>query len=229
MRHRRSGEAATSSTHLPIRTHCVLGANGARSVALRVFCPRRAATIPVDVCEHCPRLDAIETGGDAPCVACDPGAERAGLEPVGAIVRPAVLCVHSDVPLHELDPDESGSHVIPVVDESDRYLGAIVQGRSSSIPPPHESDAALLRGHATAEDAMSHVLAVNEGDDIVTAAAAMTSSRARCVAVVNDARVVVGLLDDISLLASAARARAAREEGDPPGEEPPPSSRRRRR
>jgi len=48
---------------------------------------------------------------------------------------------------------------------------------------------------------------VHERDDLVTAATTMTSSRARCVAVVNDAHEVVGLLDDMALLASFARAR----------------------
>ena len=99
--------------------------------------------------------------------------------------------------------------MIPVVDDAGRYIGSIMQGRASSVPPPSESVEAVLRGHATVEDAMEHVPAVNERDDASAAAATMTSSRARCVPVVDAEGHVVGLLDDVALLASVARAHAA--------------------
>jgi CBS domain-containing protein len=201
----RSEQEARSLSSLPIRTHHVLGANGRRFVTLNVFCPRRATTTAVTICEQCSRLDAIDARGECPSVRCDPGAEPSDREPVGTLVRPVTLCVRPDLPMNDLDPDDRTARMIPVVDESQRYIGAIVQGRASSVPPPPDSDAALLRGHATAEDAMEHPPAVNESDDVVTAAATMTSNRARCIAVVNDAGVLVGLLDDLTLLASAAR------------------------
>jgi hypothetical protein len=164
----------------------VLGADRARTVQLQVFCPRRAATVSIDVCEHCPRLDAIDTLGDCPSVACEGGSVPGVREPVGALVRSAVLCVRSDVPLEDLDPDDGGSHLIPVVGESEQYLGSIVRGRSS-FPPPRASEAARLRDHLTAE-----------------------------VAVVNNDRKVVGVLDDIALLTSAARTRPASADRDRP-------------
>ena len=201
MTSRRRSEQATPES-LPIRTHCVLGANGARSVALRVFCPERATTTSVDVCERCEQLDRIETDGDSPSVHCRPDSGQVGRERVGALVRASVICARSDLPLDDLEADQSDVHVIPVVDDALHYIGAVVHGRArSTVPPPRESDTALLRGHATVEDAMEHMQAVNENDDIVTA---------RCIAVVNDEHAVVGLLDDLALLASAARAHGRR-------------------
>jgi CBS domain-containing protein len=198
-------------TALPIRTRCVVGAEGSRSIALIVFCPDHAATIAVEVCERCPRLSHVDRHGEQPAVTCElasmPSLQEAY---VGALSQPAVLCARRDTPLTALD-DGPRSRVIPVVDESDRYVGAVVQGRSSTPPPPSSSGVArdALLAPATAGDVLEHPFTVHERDDLVTAATTMTSSRARCVPVVNDAHEVVGLLDDMTLLASFARARRA--------------------
>jgi CBS domain-containing protein len=200
---------------LPVRTRCVVGAEGVRSIALLVFCPRREATIPVDVCERCSSLSKLALGGEQPAVECDPGIEPGAAatraQPVGSLARDVVLCVRPETPLNALDPDERRSRVIPVVDASERYVGSIVQGRSSAPPSMRHGLRELLRAQATADDALDHMPTVNERDDVVTAATTMTSSRARCIAVVNDDDVVVGLLDDVTLLASITRAHRASE------------------
>jgi hypothetical protein len=208
---------ATTPTSLPIHRHLVLGAKGRRSVALRVFCPRKVATIAVDECERCPRLEAVDAGGERPNVACYPGSESGGRERVGRLVRATVLCALSDLPLDDLEADGRAADIIPVVDESQRYIGALLRERPSSVPPPPPSDAELLGGQATAGDAMAHVTSVNERDDVLMAAAAMTSSHARCVVVVNDDDVFVGLLDDLALLKSFTRCSSPRQHPPAPG------------
>lgn len=151
----------------------------------------------------------MEARGDAPHVVCHPSPEPRPGEVAGELVRSAVLCVVSDVPLDDLEAGDLAAQLIPVVDDSQRYIGAIVQGRATLAPSPRDSDAALLRGLALVEDAIEHVPVVNERDDVLTAAAAMISSRARSLPVVNADAVVVGVLDDLALLGSVARAHAA--------------------
>jgi CBS domain-containing protein len=174
-----------------------------------VFCPDRASTIAVEVCERCPAVSEVDRHGEQPAVTCElvslPTTHEAY---AGAIAQPVLLCARPETPLTALD-EGPRARVIPVVDASDRYVGAVIQGRSSAPPPPSSSESlreALLEP-ATAGDVLEHPFTVHERDDLVTAATTMTSSRARCVAVVNDAHEVVGLLDDMALLASFARAR----------------------
>jgi CBS domain-containing protein len=190
----------------------VVGAKGVRSIDLVVFCPRRVATIPVDACERCPALTTIESGGERPAVACDAAEPPATTDVhVGALAQPTVLCVRRETPLDALDGNERQARVIPVVDDEERYVGAIVFGRASSPPPSSRAGARLAPSDATADDALESLPAVDERSDVVSAAATMTSTRARCLPVVSRARVVVGLLDDVALLASIAKTRRASE------------------
>jgi len=200
-----------SAPALPIRTRCVIGAGGARSISLLVFCPRRAETLDVSVCERCPRFARVATHDEGPGVECAAAADQTSAElHAGALARSAVLCVRRDAPLDALDDDERELRVIPVVDDSDRYVGAVVRGHPSA-PPSSQSRARVPAYLPTVEDGLDHLLPVDERDGIVTAATKMASSRERSVPVVNQKHVVVGLLDDVALLASIARARRASE------------------
>jgi CBS domain-containing protein len=190
----------------------VVGPEGVRSITLLAFCPRRESTLEVSVCQRCPRLSQIDLHGDCPAVACDPGvAQTPEHDLAGSLARPVVLCARPETPLVALDEDEQQPRIVPVVDESARYIGVVVAGRSSAPPSLSEVVFARLAAPRTAGDALEHAPTVHERDDVVTAAATMTSSRARSVAVVNDAGAVVGVLDDIALLGSIARAHRASE------------------
>ncbi len=199
-----------TGTTLPIRTRCVVGAEGLCSVRLTVFCPKRAATLSVDACERCPHLAGLDVrGGDRPSVACRLVTEATREEHVGALGRPVVICVRRRTPIDALENDERRSRMIPVVDEADRYVGALVQGHSSRPSASRNATHGFPGDTDTAEDALEHLPAVNERSDLVSAASTMTSSRARCVPLVNDAQVVVGVLDDVAMLGSIARVRHA--------------------
>jgi len=192
---------------LPIRTRRVLGEGGRRGVTLTVFCPRRTASLPLDVCAECPRLGGIDLEGDAPVVRCAPGVDEAPAM-IGALVRPAVICVEEHAELRSVDGPLAAETVVPVVDARDRYIGAIVRGRAPTQRAPRDLAEAVLRGRLDACDVMDHLPPVHERDGLVDAAASMIASRSRSVVVVDANRVVVGVLDDLALLRAFARGHA---------------------
>lgn len=202
---------------LPIRTRYVVTEGGTQSVHLTVFCPRRMSTTDVVTCASCPRRhddDADHDRGEPPSIRCHPDAPPESEEVIGALVSAEVACVHADVPLEQLvarlaRPDADAT---PIVGDDGRLLGLVTARELDACRrEPLTRFVAKLRGPirgVLARDVMARVVPLEETATIGEAIRRLASTRSRRLPVVDRHGVVVGIIEDVSLLHGyATRAR----------------------
>jgi hypothetical protein len=191
---------------LAARRRWVIESRGAPSIAWTVFCPHRAESRPLSDCGACLRLTNRNVDEDAPAIACvregsvkPPAPASAWSTMVGVVCARDATCVRRGVRIELLDTADPEAPVVPVVDDVDRYVGAIVRGR------PSRPQLLVPCGDELVEDVMESLPAIGERDTILAAARAMASNHARALPVVNADGVAVGVVDDLSLLSCAPR------------------------
>jgi hypothetical protein len=206
---------------LPIRRRLTLLRDGSPHASALVFCEQSGHTVPLSRCATCGCGGAIrgDVTGRSITVDCswftlptssspsEPTPNRDRLQEAGAaqiaatlpvglsLVRP-IVCVSYDAPLavaaRALDM-ETSAFGVAVVDEKQRFLGTLPRAR-----------AALGLIDANGESAVDRMAAnwcsVDEWQSLGLAFATMTARHVRELAVVSDARMLVGTLRDIDAL-----------------------------
>src|SRR5262245_61741954 len=101
--------ARTTNEEHPVLVREVVRRDGSRGLALRVFCSRRAESVPLETCAACPSclVIATEPDGVSAVVRCKPPEGAAArrmaapsrsdapgdITPVGTVLRGGTLCV----------------------------------------------------------------------------------------------------------------------------------------
>lgn len=215
----------------PVHTVEVIGRDGTRAKALRVFCPSQARSLDLEQCARCSRLRTLPEDPHAPGarITCSvsalepPSASAPDSIPsfatlaasasVGDIMGARVTCVRPEVDVTTLDGEFGPIHasLLPVVDDDAKLLGVL--WRHDLAPPRmHESIALRVRLRVADRDTVADQLdpfplTLHEGAPAIEALRAMTVDHARSIAVVGDGGRVVGTLSDLELLTWFARAR----------------------
>jgi len=192
----------------PVLVSEIIGRDGSRSIHFRVFCPYRAASVPLDTCRACPSLR--EVGGEAPgngaLVRCgrearpDRCKDGESLEggPAGATLKTSIAAVRDDLAIEKLR-SYFVEHLISsiyVVDESHRLLGVVrdvdllVSRHTLRPTASHEGE--------TAAQVMSATSSVPENIGVRTALVAMARANQRRAAVVTSEGMLLGVLDDVA-------------------------------
>ena len=204
---------------LRIRKQDVVDAMGRHHVALTVFCPRHACTVPFDDCARCGFMNveprrAYLAGSRMSCAAERPRPsyrpdERslflgAGLlardVPAGAAAAEHLFSVRPDVPLLVVAPLLASARraaVVVVVDEHERPLGNII---ATSVTPERWS---MLAGEAME----THLVKLHEGAPLSHAIALLAFRRARQVLLVTDDGRVTSVLTELDALRWVAKTR----------------------
>ena len=186
----------------------IIGGDGSRSIHFRVFCPYRAASVPLDTCRACPSLREVagEASGNGALVRCgregrpDRGTDDETLEggPAGAALKASIAAVRDDLAIQKLR-SYFVEHLVSsvyVVDESHRLLGVVrdvdlVVSRHTLRPT------ASTEGE-TAAQVMSPTSSVPENIGVRSALLAMARANQRRAAVITSDGMLLGVLDDIA-------------------------------
>lgn len=225
------GPSSTPLEGLLVRTHEVIGREGARARALLVFCPSRERSVDLQTCARCPHLTSLPDAVDVPgaCVRCTPPggpaldnsiaaappsvAALAAQTTVGATMGSRVICVQPEVTVASVRDEFSRANAVflPVVEASGRLLGVLWR---NDLAPPKIREISALRDRlgagsitTAAEQMDPRPIVLHEGSPLSDALRAMTVDRARTVAVVDADGAAMGLLSDLEVLMWFARQR----------------------
>ena len=193
---------------LPIRVRETVGAHGRARRSLTVFCPRRAKSLRLRECAHCPRLlDGTDTE-----LRCTPDAPEAF---VGSAMSTRALCVRVDARAAEYERPFTASRqwVLPVVDVAACVVGVVWRQDMRERPsrPGGALGAALGAEERAAEVMDARDLTVPEDASVTAAAERMRAMRTRALVVTSATRpgVVVGVVTDLELLRWVAKSHVA--------------------
>jgi len=205
----------------PVLVREVVRRDGSRAPALRVFCSRRAASVPLETCEACPSCVDIapDEDGVGTLVRCQPPHAIATIprtdrprgmdDPpgeatlVGSILRGGTLCVASDaeVPALRALSVERALLGLFIVDNDGRLVGLVrdVNLLRAVQPTPDAGPLAALEARDVnrADAVMSTATSVWEDISVRRAIRCMASAHLREIPVVTREGQLVGVLRDI--------------------------------
>ena len=178
----------------PIVTTDVIRADGSHQVGLRVYCEKRAQSVPLDDCRACGACEEIsgDADGDETWVICD---IVQGDDSIGSIVHGSIVCVQLEVSVADVKAVliQRELPFVLVVDDEGRLVGIVSEG---DLLRADRSDASLR-----ARDVMSSANAFSEDEAVRDALLAMASHRVRRAPVVTREGLLVGIVQDIEAMA----------------------------
>jgi CBS domain-containing protein len=192
-----SGAAHMRVRH-PILHLEVVGADGTRASAHRVYCGLRGQSVSVGVCCACVRCEAI-VGGPAPAVECTlPVGEGERAVVVGQVLGSGTLAVDEESSVEDALRllYASGRQELPVVDASHVVVGVA-----------RERELGANRSFALSF-ATSSPLVVRESISVDEALRLLASAHLREVTVVGEDGVPIGVFRDVEGLRALAQRRA---------------------
>jgi CBS domain-containing protein len=183
----------------------VLGPNGRRQTALRVFCRERRTAVPVGVCAACRRCEAI-VASPAPAVSCLVTEARADLPydplglrtPVAEVLTSETFAVEAETTLRE---------ALAHLHAEDRRSVAVVDGGKVVIGVVHERQSTEFPRDLPVTLVMGSKLALPMSTPIRRALELMAAAHLREVVVVDEEQVPLGTFRDVDGLHWLARAR----------------------
>lgn len=184
--------AASRRLSHPILRLEVIGPDGVRRDAQRVFCRYRNRSVPVSTCTGCIHCDAITTtnGGSVECTvparSSDDTQDADGeTTRVGALLHGAAVAIEPEASLRDaLAMLGTGERLsLPVVDAHNVLVGVV-------YPRP-----ALVQKKVS--QVMSRPLAVHESTPVRRALRLMAATHAREATVVDDDGVPIGTFHDV--------------------------------
>ncbi len=196
-------EAVPGDCHL-VLVRETLRSDGSWVISMRVFCPRESGSVDLDVCRVCPACEDMrgDVNGEA-WVVCDAGPKSAAQQSfsIGPSLHGSVLCAQSDVLIGSVTAIlvERELPQVYVVDESGVLVGAVTDSSLLRMPRHRPGD--------RLEHVMSFPRTLGEEMGVHEALVGMASAHARQLAVITRKNLLVGTLDDLSLLRQYNRAR----------------------
>jgi CBS domain-containing protein len=204
----------------PVLVREVVHRDGSRGLALRVFCSRRAESVPIEECEACPScVDiAADADGVSGLVRCRPPRGRAALSvtsgltngdtpgnatPVGTVLQGGVLCIGKDAEVSALLAllAERGLPGLFVVDDDGQLVGLVRDANLLAVRRAN-STPALSSGLeapdvSRVDGVMSTAMSVGEEASLRRALLRMASAHLREIPIVTREGQLVGVLRDI--------------------------------
>lgn len=172
----------------------VLGPDGHKQSAFRVFCRERGAPVPVETCRECRHCERVDEA-PAPAVSCLVSAARADLadDPLG-LVTPVAEVLTAQT--YALERETTLADAIAHLREEDRRSVVVVDADRAIIGVIHEGHRAGRR-ELPVETVMSSRLSLHLATPVRRALELMAAAHLREIVVVDDERVPLGTFRDV--------------------------------
>jgi CBS domain-containing protein len=180
-------------TERPVLVRRVVRADGSRTTAFRVFCPRQGRSLDLDTCRACRSCIEITRSCEGDVVRCTPPAAPDDAESVGALLRAPVLAVHADTSLREISRlfVDGQLACVFVVDDGEKVVGVVRDVDLLRAASPSSSNARAVMGTA---------LPVAESTSLRRALLQMAVTHVRQAPIVDADGELLGVLVDIEAL-----------------------------
>ena len=185
---------------LRVRGRLLIAGGGGRTSSEGVFCPAKGRSVSTSVCKECVHAHSVSSAS----VVCSPPGPMlaAGMgAPAGSAALTRWTVVRADVPgMALVSLSGSTPWPLPVVDDSDRFLGFVSSAQLERPKWPWHRIAVTLAREFVAGAS----LLVPEVEPLGRALRMMARRGARSLALVDPSGVLRGVLTDVDALHAAA-------------------------